>query len=395
MAEAKTDQMIVLDVHPRYKDNYPRYLQVIRSVAFRETSVSQRVRMQQLHEDLLTPETSEQAALQLEAIGNDALPVLKAGLKSPLLEVRYNASVALAYLEQAEAIPALTEAIKEERAFRVFALAAMSTIDDAEAHLTLRELMSEPSAETRYGAFRALWTLDRKDPFIYGEDMGFIKPDADDDVNAKPKKGLWKLHVLNTEGSPMVHCTLRTRPEIVVFGAKQELIPPLVLSAGRHVLITAQPGSSKASVTRFDADRPDQRREVPLRVAEIIRAADELGATYPDVVQMLVQASEQRNLPARLETDALPESGRVYQRPASPDRPSQKTKIGREHLSPNLFPKFEKDGAAAAGEELQAGLEADGENGMANILEGNSSKEDSEKRRSVWKFWERSRDKDE
>jgi flagellar basal body P-ring protein FlgI len=393
MAEAKTDQKIVLDVHPRYKDNYPRYLQVIRSVAFRETSVSQRVRLQQLHEDLLTPETSEQAALQLEAIGNDALPVLRSALKSPLLEVRYNASLALAYLEQADAIPALTEAIRDERAFRVFALAAMSTIDDAQAHLTLRELMSEPSAETRYGAFRALWTLDKKDPFIHGEDMGFIKADPDD-VNAKPKKGLWKLHVLDTEGAPMVHCTLRTRPEVVVFGAKQELIPPLVLSAGRHVLVTAQPGSSTASVTRFDADQPDQRREVPLRVAEVIRAVDELGATYPDIVQMLVQASEQRNLPARLETDALPESGRVYQRPASPDRPSQKTKIGREHLSPNLFPKFDKDGEPAVSDEQQTVMSADEGHGMANVLEGNSAKEDSEKRRGVWKFWERSRDKD-
>ena len=48
MAEAKTDQKIVLDVHPRYKDNYPRHLQGIRSVAFRETTVSQRVRSAKL-----------------------------------------------------------------------------------------------------------------------------------------------------------------------------------------------------------------------------------------------------------------------------------------------------------------------------------------------------------
>ncbi len=54
MAEAKTDQKIVLSVHPRYKDNYPRYLQVIRSVAFRETTVSQRVRLQRLHDEVPT-----------------------------------------------------------------------------------------------------------------------------------------------------------------------------------------------------------------------------------------------------------------------------------------------------------------------------------------------------
>ena len=44
-------------------------------------------------------------------------------------------------------------------------------------------------------------------------------------------------------------------------------------------------------------------------------------------------------------------------------------------------------------DETQAAMESEG-GGMANVLEGNSSKEDSEKRRIVWKFWERSRDKD-
>jgi hypothetical protein len=374
MAEAKTDQKIVLDVHPRYKDNYPRYLQVVRSVAFRETPVSQRVRLQQLHEELLTPETSERASLQLEAIGSEALPTLRAGLKSPVLEVRFHAAQTLAYLEQAEAIPVLAEAVREERAFRVFALASMSTIDDAQAHLMLRELMSEPVAETRYGAFRALWTLDKNDPFIRGEGMGLTQKTAEDD--GKPRQPLWRLHVVRSEGPPLVHCTLRTRPEVVVFGADQELIPPLVLSAGRNVLITAQPGSSQATVSRFDVNQPDQRFEVPLRVADVIRKVDELGATYPDVVQMLMQASEQRNLTTRLETDALPASGRVYTRPSSPEKPGQKTRIGKENLAPNLYPQYEGSGT-------EDRLEGDG---MANVPVGPS---DTEQRRSFWKFWER------
>ena len=384
MAEAKTDQQIVLDVHPRYKDNYPRYLQVVRSIAFRETPVSQRVRLQQLHEELLTPETSERAAMQLEAIGADSLPVLKAGLKSPVLEVRFHSAMAMAYLEQADAIPALAEAVREERAFRVFALAALSTIDDAQSHLTLRELMSEQVAETRYGAFRALWTLDRNDPFIRGEGMGLTKSDLEDET--KPPLPLWKLHVVRSAGPPMVHCTLRTRPEVVVFGAEQELIPPLVLSAGRHVLVTAQPGSTMASVTRFDVDQPDQRHEVSLRVADIIRKVDELGATYPDVVQLLVQASEQRNLPAQLETDALPGSGRVYNRPTEPDKPGQKTKVGTEHLAPNLFPQFESSDATASTDEMQAAKDKLEGDGMANVP---ATGGDGERRRSFWRFWER------
>ena len=79
LAEAKTDRRIVLNIPPKYKDNYPRYLQVIRNIAFRETNIAKRVRMEKLSEQLNNPKTAEKASLQLEAIGNDAIPVLEAG----------------------------------------------------------------------------------------------------------------------------------------------------------------------------------------------------------------------------------------------------------------------------------------------------------------------------
>ena len=169
LAEAKTDQRIVLKIPPKYKDNYPRYLQTIRNIAFRETTIAKRVRMEKLSEKLNNPRTAEKASLQLEAIGNDAVPVLRQALKNSSLEVRFHASVALAYLEDAEGVPHLAEAARDEPAFRIFAYAALAAVDDAESHLTLRDLMSGTSAETRYGAFRSLTVLDANDPFIRGE----------------------------------------------------------------------------------------------------------------------------------------------------------------------------------------------------------------------------------
>ncbi len=380
MAEAKTDQKIVLLVHPRYKDNYPRYLQVIRSIAFRETKVSERVRLQKLHDELMTAETADKAALQLEAIGKEAIPVLEAGLKSKLAEVRFHSAVALAYLESSAGLPALVESARKERSFRVFAYAAMSTLDDAQAHLELRDLMSEPLAETRYGAFRALWTLDKQDPFIHGIPMGIPKVQEGSDEPPKPPQ--WHLHVLATQGPPMTHCTFRTRPEVVLFGAQQEVIPPLVLSAGRNIMITAQPGDQKVTISRFAPNEQDQRKEVSLKLAEILLTVDEMGATYPDVVNMLAQASAQRNLPTPLETDALPESGRIYVRPDSPSGPTKRTKVGREHLAPNIFPRFEE--AERQKEEGEMVLRSDkASDAMASV------KESDEKPRSIWKFWER------
>lgn len=375
MAKAKTDQKIVLSVHPRYKDNYPRYLQVIRHLAFRETAVGSRVRTQRLQQEIFEAERAEEASLELEAIGNDAIPVLKQALTSPLLEVRFHAASALAYLGESDGLPALVEAAKQERAFRVFALSALSAIDDAEAHLALRELMSEPGAETRYGAFRALWTLDRRDPFIRGEVMGVREGDEEKPVK---RAGQYLLHALQTTGDPMVHALTRTRPEIVLFGANQEFRAPMYLSAGKHIIVTAQPGATTVTLAKFEVGKPDQRRETSMQVGDVIRAADEMGATYPDVVQMLADASKQKNLPTRLAVDELPEGGRVYYRPdTSAESPTKKrkTKVGRDNMTPNLFPEQEgSDPGKAERKRTEA------RSNMANVPEDSTKRESSEKR---------------
>ena len=376
MAEAKTDQKIVLSVHPRYKDNYPRYLQVIRHMSFKEDGVAMRVRMQRLQKELFVAEKSDETALQLEAIGGDAIPILKQGLTSPLIECRFHSAIALAYLGSSEGLPALVEAARTERAFRVFAFAAMSTLEDAEAHLALRELMNESNAETRYGAFRALWTLDKNDPFIRGETLALPE-----DMEAKKNRNLgeYKLHVLRTSGEPMVHTTLRTRPEIVVYGADQEFRAPIYLTAGRHIMVTAQPGATTASLARFEVGKPDQRREVSLRVADVIRAADELGATYPDIVQLLADASTQKNLPTRLAADELPEGGRAYYRPnTDPAKPGSKkgTKVGRDHFTPNMFPEQDDPDEVADRKQNETKKAADPAN-MANVPHEQTTKNDA------------------
>jgi hypothetical protein len=363
LASAKTDQRLVLSVHPRYKDNFPRYLQVIRHLAFREEPVQMRVRMTRLQHDLLVPETASSSALQLEAIGNESIPILKKGIVAPTLESRFHSAMALAYLGDSSGLPALVESSRKERAFRVFALAAIATLEEAEAHLALRELMNEPNDETRYGAFRALWTLDRNDPFIRGERLGLRE-------EAENYDDEYKLHVLQTSGPPLVHATLRTRPEIVIFGAEQEFIAPMYVSAGKHIMVTAQPGSTTVSLARFEVGKPDQRKEVSLRVSEVIRAANELGATYPDILQLLADASKQKNLSVAVATDKLPEAGRTYYRPTTEGVPGGRAiKIGRDRFAPGSFPEVDDpEEAARRKEESDRAAQEDSPGGtMANV----------------------------
>lgn len=330
LAEAKTDQTIVLKVHPRYRDNYPRFLQAIRNIAFRETPVAERVRMQRLQHELAIPEKSERAALRLEAIGHESIPVLKTGLKSPHLECRFHAATALAYLEDPSGLNTLAEAARDERAFRVFALAAMATVDDADSHMLLRDLMNQNSAELRYGSFRALWTLDKYDPFIRGESLN----------------DEFALHLLDTEGEAMVHLAHRRRAEIVLFNRDQRFMTPMTVRAGNHILVTAEPGSDTITVSRYQLGEDDKRRVVSTQIADVIRTAAEFGASYPDIAQLLVQAEKQQNLPGRIEIDALPQSGRVYYRPGSgsggPIR-KNRARVGRSTLIPNMFPALDRN----------------------------------------------------
>ena len=323
LATAKTDQLIKLKVHPRYRDNYPRYLDVIRSMALREGDIAERLRMQQLMALLNNSVEAEKAALQLEAIGADAIPFLKRGLQNPSLEVRFHASMALAYLKDPAGVPALIDAARHEPAFRVFAFAGLSALDSAEAILALKELMDEPSAETRYGAFRALSMIDDRDPFIRGEQF--------DDQ--------FRLHVLDTGGKPMVHLTHRRKPEVVVFGAKQTLKSPILARAGEHLIVQAQPASETVTISRVQIGLESKHEVVSSNLADVIRKIAELGGTYPDVAQFLVQAERQHNLQGTIGIDTLPRAGRMYVRPQADIRlgTRERTRVGHARRTPNLF----------------------------------------------------------
>ncbi|MDZ7615458.1 MAG: hypothetical protein U1E05_00550, partial [Patescibacteria group bacterium] len=297
IAEAQTDKFIRIEVHPRYKDNIDRYMRVVRAVVVRETAKERADRIEQLKGQLFDPATAAEAALQLEAIGVEGVDVLLAAIESRDLEVRFHAAESLAYLDRREAAKPLAEAARDEPAFRVFALAALAVIEDYVAYDELRDMLSLPSAETRYGAFRSLWVMNREDPLVRGEQLG----DG------------FSYHVLNVEGPPMIHVTRNRRPELVVFGPHQQFNTPMTLNAGNRIMITGL-SSGEVSVARYSVDEADQKRIVSSKIDDVIRAVVELGGTYPDVVQALQEAKQSGAMTGRFEIDALPEAGRRYQR---------------------------------------------------------------------------------
>lgn len=306
VAKAKTDEMIELTVHPRYKDNIGRYMQVVRALAISESAAERMDRINTLQRQLLDVSTAADAALQLEAIGSEGVDPLLKGIASQDVEVRFYAAEALAYLDRREAAEPLGLIARDEPAFRVFALTALSAMQDFAAYEQLRDLLASPSAETRYGAFRGLWAMNEKDVLTKSELLG----------------GQFNYHVLDVSGPPMIHVTRSRLPEVVVFGPVQKLLTPLSLSAGNEIMVTSS-GGDTITVSKFTVQEGDQKRTVSTRVDEVIRAIVELGGTYPDIVQALQDAKRSGTLTSRFEVDALPEAGRVYERIAEGDRKAE------------------------------------------------------------------------
>ena len=327
LCSAKSNAHLELMVHERYRENYPRYLQCIRHMTLTESPVEKHMRMQQLEDGIQFGPTAEKAALQLEAAGSDGIPILKSGLSSKSPEARFRSAEALAYLGNTDGATVLKDSAEQEPAFRIFALAALASLPDSKTAEALRELMSSESLETRYGAFRALSTMAPNDPFIKG-----IKMEGD-----------FTLHLVNSTGAPFIHLTRHKKAEAVLFNAEQEFQLPMFIRAGSNILIQGTPSADGVVVKRIAAGEATQMKTVRPTVAEVIKAASDMGAKYPDIVQMLVQAEHQHNLPGEIAIDKLPKPGRVYHRKPEDmngnlsNQRATPVPIGNDGLMPNLF----------------------------------------------------------
>jgi hypothetical protein len=297
VAKPMRDDFVELVVHPRYEQNLLRYVRVIQSIPVRESSGGVAGRRNQIRDDLMSVQTSSRAALQLEALGADGVDVLLDGLKSNDAEIRFYASEALAYLDDARAVGVLADTTVKENAFRWRALTALQAMEHTKAHQALEELLHVNSAEARYGAFRALRQQMPDDPVVAGEFLG----------------NQFFYHKVATVGEPMVHVSREERPEIVIFGQELPLSQPVVLFAGNQIVAKSQP-NGQIKVTRLAPGDEEEVVYCPHHVDALVRAIVELGGTFPDVVQALSNAKSHGSLACRLEFSALPRPGRTYHR---------------------------------------------------------------------------------
>ncbi len=330
VATAKTPSYLVLNVPKLYHQNQEHFFRVAQLLPMIDSPDLRTRRTAVWSQELLDPKTAGIAAMKLEGLGPAGIEPLQAGLKSSNAQVRFFAAEALAYLNDISGVEALGDTAIHQKEFRAFALAALAAIDQPASHLKLRKLMDEAEIELRYGAFNALRTLDPHDPFL-----GLVrvldepKPETDEDDEPSNSMALsitsaarrrarrddpFALYVVDSEGPSLVHVSRSRRSEIVVFGRQQKLLPPIVLDTG-SIFLNASENDEKLELSKIVPSKfgdSDVKITTSLDLAEIVRKTASLGATYPQIVNVLENAKRQRNLAGDLVVDAVPVSNRVY-----------------------------------------------------------------------------------
>ena len=293
VAEPKTDRVIEIEVPNAYRHNIGRYLQVISNLAHSESTADRLVRMEKLESDLSKPNEAGITSVRLEALGQDGIPILKRALLQDDLEIKFYAAQALAYLGEADGIDHLNFVAETEPAFRWHALTALASLDDVEAGMALTDLMHVRSAETRYGAFRAMRARSPQDPSVSGEWLGDFF-----------------LHKVHSDAEPMLHFSRSKRPEIVVFGEDQTVSDDfLLVESGTTIRAT---GKGTVSIIRYASENGEDRKICSNRIGHLIETLASCGYGYGDVLTMLRDAKNSGSLNTRLVVNAIPRLDRTY-----------------------------------------------------------------------------------
>jgi hypothetical protein len=215
-------------------------------------------------------------------------------------------------------------------------------MDEMAAYDELAGLLHSDSAETRYGALRALQQRNAQDPLVKGEALG-------DHL---------KLHSIASDGPPLVHISRSRAAEIAVFGHEVEVKLPLVLTTDSHLTLKST-SDGKIRITHFAPGSDDKQAIATTRVDDVIRKLVEVGASYPDVVSLLQQAKARGQMDARIVVDALPRPGRTYQRPEGEASSAEAVEVASP--LPTLFSRWEDKDAIAQEAEPPVEEAIDGE----------------------------------
>ena len=283
IATSKTFKTLNLELPEVYRHNVRRFSQVMSNFRYNESPQQKVERLDELGKQMTDPATCAKAALRLEAIGKDAYPTLRRSLTNPDLELRFRAAEALTYCGESEGLQTLKEVAETEPAFRWHAMTALSVSEDSDAVVYLESLIQSESAETRYGAFRALFTRNPEHPLVYGR-----------------KYHDFFMHSIPVESSPMVHFSRSKRPEIVVFGDARVSDDFLYVETGTTI---RSAGTGRLKLIDYSNG---EETVCSTQIKDLVDTLASHDFSYGSILKIFRKARTDETLVARLVVDAVP-----------------------------------------------------------------------------------------
>ena len=290
IAVAKSDTHVVLSVPGAYRLNLERFLRVVRFIPLDGAPRTDGPYVKKINAQLLDSERCVAAALRLEALGVDSIPVLKLGMQSENEMVRFASAEALAYLGSPACAEELAKQAEEHPFVQAYALTALASLNESVCRTKLNDLLGAASPEVRYGAFRALHGLDDHEPALQGEKIG----------------STFALHRVARTTQPQIHASTGKRAEVILFGQGPALLPPFSFLAGPEFMLTAKDGDSECTLSRYSARYGKQSKQCSLDVGDVLKTLGEMGGSYVDALELLRQADAVRALNCAVKFDALP-----------------------------------------------------------------------------------------
>ena len=319
VAVAKNNRQVFLTVPMQYRLNLEHYLRVVRAIPLQGTPPADSPYRRKLSDALLDPSHCLAAAIRLEALGEEAVPTLKAALSAPSPLSRFAAAHALAYLRKPACAEELARLTREQPMFRMLGLTAMASLDEYACRSRLVEMMRDPEPEVRYGAFRALFTLDERAPEVSG---------------VRLNEAFW-VHQVARDSQPLVHILSARRPEVVLFGDQHVLVPPFAFTVGEEFTVVAKKDENVCTIKRFSAKHGQPVTQCTLALADVLKHLAEIGGGWSEVTDLLKKADANGRLSCELRIDALPRPASVQDlAKLGKDDPTLRTALG---TTPSLF----------------------------------------------------------
>lgn len=288
MAKAAGKEIISVRVPYAYRYNAERFLRVSRLLPLSSPPDVMNAYRRKLESIALEPKQAMRAALRLEALGKDSVPILRKGLESDDALVRFCSAESLAYLGSTAGIEEMTKLSIAYPELRAYALLAMAGLDEAICRQKLGELMTIDDPELRSGAFRALRLIDESDVRL-----------------GEVPLGPCYLHKVAGGSTSLVTFATSRRAEIVMFGPEALLSTPVKAIAGSEFVVTAERGDDRLTVSRITV-KGVQRKQCPLALEDALHAMVELGAGYAEIVDLLKDLEEQKVLSCSIRESVTP-----------------------------------------------------------------------------------------